>query len=154
LTWNKFRQLVPLAQDILYYKIAQSLCVCPLSPQKWLDLTAAKFGMQTLSDTEIQRDGARSVTGMGHSSQNRTRLVSFIMRGRLYSSSVQRSMLHGSETWPIRKENDVALQWAEIRMVRWMCDVKVKGRVSRKELRETRIRCHNLGSTAKLVVMV
>jgi len=22
-------------------------------------------------------------------------------------------MLHGSETWPIRKENDVALQWAE-----------------------------------------
>jgi len=24
-----------------------------------------------------------------------------------------------------RKENEVALQWAEIRMVRWMCDVKV-----------------------------
>jgi len=29
-------------------------------------------------------------------------------------------MLHGSETWPVRKENEVALQWAEMRMVRWI----------------------------------
>ena len=29
--------------------------------------------------------------------------VSLIMRGRLYSSCVRSSMLHGSETWPIRK---------------------------------------------------
>jgi len=35
--------------------------------------------------------------------------VSFIMRGRLYSSCVRSSMLHGSETWPVRKENVVAL---------------------------------------------
>ena len=35
--------------------------------------------------------------------------VSLIMRGRLYSSCVRSSMLHGSETWPVRKEN-VALQ--------------------------------------------
>jgi len=26
-------------------------------------------------------------------------------------------VLHGSETWPVREENEVALQWAEIRMV-------------------------------------
>jgi len=45
-------------------------------------------------------------------------------------------MLHGSETWPIRKENEVALQRAEMRIVRWMCDVKVIDRVSSKELRE------------------
>jgi len=45
-------------------------------------------------------------------------------------------MLHGSETWPVRKENEVALQRAEIRMVRWMCNVKVKDRVPSKELRE------------------
>ena len=32
--------------------------------------------------------------------------VSLIMRGRLYSSCVRSSMLHGSETWPVRKEND------------------------------------------------
>jgi len=33
---------------------------------------------------------------------------------RLYSSCVQSSVLHGSETWPVRKENEVALQRAEI----------------------------------------
>jgi len=59
-----------------------------------------------------------------------------IRRGRLYSSCVRSSMLHGSETWPVRKENEVALQRAEIRMVRWMCNVKVKDRVLSKELRE------------------
>ena len=50
--------------------------------------------------------------------------VSLIMRG----SCVRSSMLHGSETWPVRKENEVALQRAEMRMVRWMCGIKVKDR--------------------------
>jgi len=62
--------------------------------------------------------------------------ISLIRRGRLYNSCVRSSMLHGSETWPLRKENEVALQQAEMRMVRWMCDVKVKDRVRSKELRE------------------
>ena len=63
-----------------------------------------------------------------------------IVRGRLYSSCVRSSMLHGSETWPIRKENEVALQRAEMRMVRWMCGVKLQDRVPSNGLRETRIR--------------
>ena len=62
--------------------------------------------------------------------------MSLIMRGRLYSSCVRSSMLHGSETWPVRKENVVALQRAEMRMVRWMCGVKSKDRLPSKELRE------------------
>jgi len=37
----------------------------------------------------------------------------------LYSSCVWSSMLHGSETWPARKENEVALQRAEMRMDVW-----------------------------------
>ena len=45
-------------------------------------------------------------------------------------------MLHGSETWPVRKENVVALQQAEMRMVRWMCGIKLKDRLPSKELRE------------------
>jgi len=49
---------------------------------------------------------------------------------------VRCSMRHGSETWPVRKEHEVALQRAEMRMVRWMCNVKVKDRVPSKELRE------------------
>jgi len=35
-------------------------------------------------------------------------------------------MLHGSETCPIRKENEEALQRAEVRMVRWMCGLSYK----------------------------
>jgi len=49
-------------------------------------------------------------------------------------------MLHGSETWPVRKENVMALQQAEIRMVRWICGINLKDRLPRKELRETRYR--------------
>ena len=45
-------------------------------------------------------------------------------------------MLHVSQTWPVRKENVVALQRAEMRMVRWMCGVKLKDRLPSKELRE------------------
>jgi len=45
-------------------------------------------------------------------------------------------MLHGSETWPVEKENVVALQRTEMRMVRWMCGVKLKDRCPCKELRE------------------
>ena len=44
------------------------------------------------------------------------------------------SVLHGSETWPVRKENEVALQRAEMRMVRWMCGIKLQ--VPSKGLRE------------------
>jgi len=39
-------------------------------------------------------------------------------------------MFHESETWPARKENEVAFQRAE------MCGVKLKDRFSSKELRE------------------
>jgi len=58
------------------------------------------------------------------------------VRGRLYSSCVQSSMLHGSETWPVRKENEVALQQAEKSMVRWMCGMKLQDRIPSKGLRE------------------
>jgi len=47
-------------------------------------------------------------------------------------------MPHGSETWPVtvRKENEVALQRPEMRMVRLMCGVKLKVRVLSKWFRE------------------
>jgi len=62
--------------------------------------------------------------------------LSLIVRGRLYSSCVRIGMLHGSETWPVRKENVVALQRAEMGMVRWMCGVGLKDRLPSGELRE------------------
>jgi len=62
--------------------------------------------------------------------------MSLKVRERLYSSCVRSSMLHGSETWPIRKENEVALQRAKTRMVRRMCGVKLQDRIPSKGLRE------------------
>jgi len=61
--------------------------------------------------------------------------ISLSVRGRLYSSCVRSSMLHGSETWLVRKENEVALQRAEMRMVRSMSGMKLQDRVPSKELR-------------------
>jgi len=49
---------------------------------------------------------------------------------------VQSSLLHGSGTWPVRKKNEVALQWSEMRMVRWICGVKLQDRVPSKGLRK------------------
>ena len=45
-------------------------------------------------------------------------------------------MLHGSETWPVRKENEEALHQVEMRIIRWMCGVKVIDRVPSKQLRD------------------
>ena len=54
--------------------------------------------------------------------------ISLIIRGWLYSSCVQSTMLHRSETCPVRKENEVDFHRAEMRMVRWMCNARVKDR--------------------------
>ena len=50
-------------------------------------------------------------------------------------------MTHGvvcytEERPAVRKENEVALQRAEMRMVRWMCNAEVKDKSSNKELSE------------------
>jgi len=67
--------------------------------------------------------------------------ISLKVTVRLCSSCVRSSMLHGSETWPIRKESEVALQQAEMRMIRWMCRIKLQDRVPSKGLSGTLI-CH------------
>jgi len=45
-------------------------------------------------------------------------------------------MTLGSETWPVTKENEVALQQVEMRMVRWMCSIKLQDIVPSKGLRD------------------
>ena len=79
--------------------------------------------------------------------------LSLIMRGRFYIRCVLNSMLPYSETWPVRKESAVALQRAEMRMVRWMCGVKLKDRLPSKELRE-RLGWHSIGIAAKQAALV
>ena len=59
---------------------------------------------------------------------------------------MQSSKLHGSKTWPARTDNEAAV------LVRWMCDVKAKSRVSSKELRERLEIRHTINAIAKHVV--
>jgi len=48
--------------------------------------------------------------------------------------------LHGCKTWPVKKENELTLQRAEMRMTTLLCGVKITGRFSSSELREIRNR--------------
>ena len=50
--------------------------------------------------------------------------VPFDLRGRLFSSNVRSSLLHGTETWPMTSD---ALHWLcrnDRAMIRWICGVK------------------------------
>ena len=61
--------------------------------------------------------------------------------------------MNESETWPIRNENEVALQWAEMRIVRWMCGVKLQDRIPSKGLKERLGSDDNLSTTPNQVTM-
>jgi len=62
-----------------------------------------------------------------------------IRRGRLYSSAVVCEVVCYMEVRPGLSEKKT--RWrVEMRMVRWMCDVKVKDKVPSKELRERETR--------------
>jgi len=54
-------------------------------------------------------------------------VCSLLMRGKLYRSCVFNCMLHGCETWSVKKENKLTLQWAEMRMITWRCGIGVTG---------------------------
>jgi len=49
-------------------------------------------------------------------------------------------MLHGSETWLVRKENEVALQLEEMRMVRQISGVKLQESSKQRVERQIRFR--------------
>jgi len=62
-------------------------------------------------------------------------------------------MLNGSVTWPVRKKNEVALQRAERRIVRWMCGMKLQDRIPSKGLRERLGLDDNLGTAVPSVLV-
>ena len=57
-----------------------------------------------------------------------TRGVSMRLKGKFYRMCVQRVMVYGSETWPMRVEEIRRLERAERMMIRWMCGVTLKDR--------------------------
>src|SRR5206468_4493358 len=64
-----------------------------------------------------------------------TKGVSLHMKGKIYKACVQRVMVYGSETWPVKVEDIQRLERTE-RMMRWMCGARVKDRVAPEKLRK------------------
>jgi len=62
--------------------------------------------------------------------------ASLKVKGKVYKACVQRVMVYGSETWPMRSEDMQRLERAERMMDRWMRAVSLKNRISSKELIE------------------
>ena len=60
--------------------------------------------------------------------------VPFDLRGRLFSSNVRSSMLHGTETWPMASAALHRLCRNDRAMIRWICGVKPSDDPSMDEL--------------------
>ena len=63
-----------------------------------------------------------------------TKVTSPKIRGELYATCVRSVMLYGSETWPVKVEDSQRLHRNEMSMIRWMCGVSLKDRLSCEEL--------------------
>jgi len=61
--------------------------------------------------------------------------VSFKIKEKIYKACVQSVMVYGSETWPMRVEDQQRLERAERMMIRLMCGVSMRDRISSDELR-------------------
>ena len=59
------------------------------------------------------------------------RAIPLKVRGQMYNSCVRSVILYGSETWPVKMEDNQRLQRTEMSMIRWMCGVEMQ----RKRLR-------------------
>ena len=74
------------------------------------------------------------------------------MKGRVYASCVRSSMTYRSETRPLLVDVGLKFERAEMQIIRWMCDISLKDRMTNEELRRlvgvepitTFIRCGTL----------
>jgi len=53
-----------------------------------------------------------------------------VVKGRVYEACVQRVLVYGSETWPVKTEDMQHLERTERMIIRWMCGVSLKNRIS------------------------
>ena len=63
-----------------------------------------------------------------------SRGASLRVKGKIYRACVQRVLVYGSETWPMKSEDLLRLERAERMMWRWMCGVKLEDRRPSTEL--------------------
>ena len=57
------------------------------------------------------------------------RHLSLLTRGRVYSTCVERAMLHAAETWPVTVSTLNCLRRNDLAMIRWMCNIKTNDNV-------------------------
>ena len=62
--------------------------------------------------------------------------VALRLKRKVYGACVRSAMIYGSETWAVDTEQELRLERAEMRMVRWMCGVSLRERKTKVELRE------------------
>src|SRR5438876_7619464 len=60
--------------------------------------------------------------------------ASLRVKGKIYRACVQRVLVYGSETWPMKVDDMQRLMRTENNMVRWMSGVTLKDRRSSEEL--------------------
>ena len=63
-----------------------------------------------------------------------SRGASLKVKGKVYRTCVQRVMVYGTETWPMKAEDMNRLERTERMMVRWMCGVRLRNRIPSEEL--------------------
>jgi len=47
------------------------------------------------------------------------------LKGKVYATCVKSCLMHVSETWPLKVEQELKLNRTEMSMIRWMCGVKL-----------------------------
>ena len=63
-----------------------------------------------------------------------SRGASLKVKGKIYRTCVQTVLVYGSETWPVKTEDVQRMERTERMMIRWMCGVSLKNRISSAEL--------------------
>ena len=63
-----------------------------------------------------------------------SRGASLKVKGKVYKACVQRVLVYGSETWPVKMEDMQRLVRTERMMVRWMCGASLKDKTSSEDL--------------------
>ena len=63
-----------------------------------------------------------------------SRGASMKVKGKVYRACVQRILVYGSETCPVKAEDMQQMERTELVMVRWMCGTSLKMRISSDDL--------------------
>lgn len=64
-----------------------------------------------------------------------TKGFSLQSKGSFYQACVRSIFIYAGETWPVREEDLARLERNDMMMIRWMCNVTLKDRISSDELR-------------------